>query len=172
MRLLSHAVVYACAVLVAACSPTYNWRELPMPGGQAVASFPCKPSRETRRVSLAGTAVEMTVLACSTDGVMFAIGTADVADPALVGPALAALQQAAVANVAGRAEPVPFSMAGATPHPQAGAWRVAGRMPDGRAVQEQVAVFSKGTRAYQLTMIAPALPPEPLQTFMSGIRWP
>jgi hypothetical protein len=47
---------------------------------------------------------------------------------------------------------------------------MAGRLPDGKAVEEQVAVFSRGTRVFQATLVGPSLPPEVAETFFGGLR--
>lgn len=157
-------------VLLSACSPTHNWREVTTPGGSLRAMFPCKPSQERRQVMLAQRRIDMTVLACETGGAMFAVGTADVVDPAALGPSLAALRSAAIANVAGQARTEPLALAGATPHPASGAWRIEGRLPDGRAVEVRVLVFPVGTRIYQVTLFAPRLSPEVAESFIGGLK--
>jgi hypothetical protein len=57
-----------------------------------------------------------------------------------------------------------------TPHPQSAQWRLSGRLPDGRAVQERVVVFSHGTRVYQATMLGAALDAEAQDTFFGALR--
>jgi len=111
--------------------------------------------------------------ACDAADVTYALGHADVGDPARVGPALQALRAAAVGNLGGQvATDRPLQVEGMTPQPHARLVEVRGQLPDGRPVQERVAVFSKGTRVFQVTMVGPALDAEASETFFSGIRLP
>ena len=98
---------------------------------------------------------------------------ADLGDPARIGPALQELLGAAVANLsAGPPRPLALDVEGATPHPAAQRVALEGRLPDGRAVQEQVAVFTKGTRVFQATAVGARLPEEGLEIFFGGLRTP
>jgi hypothetical protein len=170
MTLHRRAAVGLLAVLVAACSPTFNWREVKLPGGPGRAMFPCRPSHEQRQVPLAGRTVALTILSCRTGDTMFALGVADVGQPGQVGAALEALKSAAASNIGGMPVPVQTLVVdGATPHPAAGAYRLQGRLPDGRAVQARLAVFAQGTRVFQATVFAERPPGEPADTFFAGL---
>jgi hypothetical protein len=158
------------AALLAACSPTFNWREVKLPGAAGHAMFPCRPSREQRMVPLAGRPVALTILSCRTGETMFALGVADVGEPGQVGAALEALKGAAAANIGGM--PVPASapaVEGAASHAAAGSYRLQGRLPDGHAVQARLAVFTQGTRVYQATVFSQRLAAEPADTFFAGL---
>ena len=103
----------------------------------------------------------------------YALEFADLADPARVGPALEELGRALAANVQAAAPTAsaPLAVAGMTPNDRAAAWRVEGRLPDGRAVQERAALFAYGTRIYQATVVAARLPDdEALGNFFGGLR--
>jgi hypothetical protein len=156
---------------LAACSPTLDWRELrPEDSGLALL-MPCKPDRQSRRVALASTQVLMSLHACTTAGVTWAVAFADVGDPAKVGVALDELRAAAVANLgAGKTTGLSLNVAGATPQPASRRVQFDGRMPDGRAVTEQTAVFAKGTRVFQVVALGPVLEPEAVTTFFGSLR--
>jgi hypothetical protein len=135
--------------------------------------FPCKPKTDTRRVALAGPPVELAVFVCKTSDVTYALSHADVADPARVSAALQALRASAVANIGGRvASERSIQVEGMTPHPDARLLELAGKLPGGEAVQERVALFSKGTRVFQATMFGASLDAEASETFFSGLRLP
>jgi hypothetical protein len=157
---------------LAACTPALNWREVRPEGSQVRAMFPCKPASHARRVSIAGEALEMSMLACSADETVYALSSADVKDPARVGAALDELGRAAQANLqsAGGAASQPVAVTGMTPHPQSAQWRLSGHLPDGRAVQERVLLFSHGTRVYQATMLGARLDAEAQETFFGALR--
>ena len=163
----------AAVFTMSACAPALDWREVRPAGSQLRAMFPCKPASHARRVSLAQSTVEMSLYACSAGDLSYAIAFADLADPARVGPALDELGRALATNVqaAGAAASSPLQVAGMTPSEHAAAWRVEGRLPDGRAVQERAALFAYGTRVYQATVVGPRLSDEEaLANFFDGLR--
>lgn len=167
----------ALAILVlagelAGCSPRLDWREVRMSDTGLMALLPCRPASQARRLVLAGSEVEMSMLACTGDGVVYAVASADVAHPGRVGTAMAELQAAAARNLgAAPQSPVAFQVPGSTPNPQAGVTGFAGVLGDGRRVEERVAVFARGTRVYQATMVGPAVELEASETFFGGLRF-
>jgi hypothetical protein len=163
----------ACAVawLLTACAPALDWREVRPAGTVATLLMPCKPAIQERTLVLAGAPVRLSLLACTAEGQTWGLAHADVADPARVGAALAELRQAAAANVAGgTAEPVPLLVPGATPQAASLRVRFDGRLPDGRSVQVQVAVFAQGTRVFQATALGERLAAEASETFFGSVR--
>lgn len=163
-----------CALVLAgaACTPNLNWREIQPEGSELFAMFPCKPERFSRRLSLAGEAVEMRMSSCDVDGVTYAVAYASLQDPAKVNPALGELQAAAVRNLGGTAtEAAVPAINGMTPNHLAKRIDVAGRGTDGSAVQEQAVFFVKGLRVYQASMVGPKLNAEAIETFVAGLRF-
>lgn len=161
----------AAALACAACSPVLDWREVRPEGSGALALFPCKPRHETRQVALADRRVAMTFHACSAGGATWALGFADIGDPARVGAALDEVAAASARNLSAAAkEGAPVSVAGMTPQPRARRFAVEGALPDGRAVHAEVAVFSKGTRIYQAMVVTPKPQAEAMQTFFGALR--
>ena len=144
----------ACALLLG-CSPALDWREVRPPGSSAQLQFPCKPASHSRKVTLAGADVEMSLYACTVSGVSYALAFADMADPALVTLAIDELARAAHGNLAAAAPgaSTPLNVRGATPNRQSASWTVSGRLPDGRKVEERLALFAYGTRVYQATAV-------------------
>ncbi len=165
----------ALLVLISAlsgCSPRLDWREVRMPDAGLMALLPCRPASEARRLVLAGFEVEMSMLACTGDGVVYAVASADVAQPGRVGTAMAELHAAAARNLGAVPQSlVAFQVPGSTPNAQAGVTSFAGMLADGRRVEERVAVFARGTRVYQATMVGPAFEVEASETFFGGLRF-
>jgi hypothetical protein len=156
-----------------ACSPALNWREVRPEGSGAVVTLPCKPSREVRKVPLAGVVVPITVTACRAGSAMYALSFADVGEAGRVAPALQALREAAVGNLRGNVlASQPARVEGMTPDAQAQRLSIKGALPDGTQVQEQLAVFSKGTRVFQATLFGARLEPDAVETFFGGLRVP
>lgn len=174
-RLLRQAVA-ALVVMsgLAACVPALDWRELTLPGSGLHSLFPCRPVPQQREVTLAGTAVAMTLHACEAAGSTFAVAVADVADPALVGPALRALRETsagklgpATAQVASAGWPV----AGMTP--QADAARLSWAGLPGQPANWQVdsAWFARGTWVVQASVLGPVAA-EARANFFESLGWP
>jgi hypothetical protein len=165
------ALVLPAALGAGGCSPALDWREARTAGSGFVALFPCKPRTLTRTVPLAGAPVALSMHACSAGGVTWALAHADLGDPARVGPALSELRGSAAANIgAGAARELPLPIKGLTPNPASVRLRLEGRLPDGRAVVEQIALFSRGTVVLQATALGETLPDEAAETFFAALR--
>lgn len=161
------------AFALAACSPALDWRQVRPEDAGVEALFPCKPLTHARTVPLAGQPTRMMLHACSTGGLTFALTYADLQDPARVTPALGELRAAAASNLDGTEVVVGAMQApGMTPNPQALRLEVRGRRPDGSALAQQAALFTKGTRVYQASVIGTRLPQEAVDTFFTGLRLP
>jgi hypothetical protein len=161
----------AAAGFLTACAPALDWRDVRPTGTDAILLMPCKPVTQERSLALAGAPVRLSLLACTADGQTWGLAHADVTVPARVGAALDELRHAAAANVAGgTAEPMPLQVPGATPQAASVRVRFDGRLPDGRRVQMQVAVFAQGTRVFQATSLGERLAAEASETFFGSIR--
>ena len=91
------------AVLLCACSPTYDWRDIP--AGGALVLFPDKPQSQERNVELDGLKVDMNMQSAHIGNLSFALARVDLpagGDPA-VGPRLMnALRAAMMRNIDGK----------------------------------------------------------------------
>lgn len=154
------------------CSPALEWREVRPPDSSAQAQFPCKPASHARKVTLAGATVEMSLYGCAALQVSYALAFADMSDPALVTSALDELSRAAAAHLqtAQVAASAPLAVPGMTPNVQASLWTLHGRLPDGRPVQERLALFAYGTRVYQATAVGERLDPLAWDSFLAGLK--
>lgn len=162
----------ALAMTLAGCAPALDWRDLRPEGSSLRLQLPCKPSGQSRDLPLAGTRVNLALYACTADGQTWGLGVADVADPARVGAALAELVSSAVANLgAAPATALPLQVPGATPNAASGRSRLQGRLPDGKSVQMQVAVFTHGTQVFQATVLGEQLSDDAVQTFFASLRF-
>jgi hypothetical protein len=158
-------------VLMLACTPALDWRESRPAGSGMALLFPCKPDSHARQVRLGPDAVRLELHACTAAGATWALAFADMGDPARVGPALVELRTAASKNLsASEPHSLPFRVEGATPNPASQRVQFQGRMPDGRAVTEQVAVFAKGTRVFQVIAVGERLDAEAADSFFSSLR--
>lgn len=165
------AMSLAGALALGACAPALDWREIRPSGAGIVAMLPCKPSTFERQVQLAGRKVQLGLHACTAGSATWALAWADVGDPAVVTEALRELQSSARANVGAQpGRSLPLAPPGATPNPAMAREAITGRLPDGKAVEEQVGVFTRGTHVFQATVVAPRIDGEAADTFFAALR--
>jgi len=168
-RILHLSLLAACAMV--GCAPTLDWREVRPAGSQLLLLFPCKPSSQQRRVPLAGPPAMLTLHACSAGGQTWGLAVADVADPARVASALAALSASAMANIgAAPSKAANFTVRGATPSPASQRQLLQGKLPDGVRVTLHTAVFAHGTLVYQVSVLGEQETAEAADTFLEAVR--
>lgn len=167
-RVFSGGALVLVAGLVA-CSPTFNWREV-RPSTDLVALFPCKPDVTSRTLRLAGVKVAARMSSCSTGGMTFAVLHVDMANPALLVPAVAELKAGAVANLGGRSVSVSeggwAGIDGALPVQRL---VLAGQRPDGLEIHARAILFAHGLRVYQATVTGNDMDADAVDVFFSGL---
>jgi len=170
-----HAVLVRVAFLpclLSACTPALDWREVRLPDSQLKLLMPCKPVRQERRISLAGQEMPWTLHVCSADGVSWAVGTASLQDPAKIPRTLAALAEAAQANLgSGVGTTSKLHVPGATVYDGQVRRQLKGQRSDGAGIEMQLAVFARGLQVYQVSVLAAALPEEAAETFIGSLRF-
>ena len=155
-----------------ACSPTFDWRSVPLPETQLIAELPCRPARFQRDVTVAGVPLKLFMLSCETGGVTYGVATAEVADPARVDAVLYGLRDsAAVAIRSADSTAGALNLDGITPFSGNTSAHLHGRRPDGETIEESVRVFARGTRVYQASAVGPALSDTALRQFEEGLRF-
>ncbi|MBB6084688.1 hypothetical protein [Castellaniella defragrans] len=70
------AVVGCCAALLAACSPTFDWRPVAFGQDGAAGVLPDTPQAQTRPVAFEGRTLDLTMRSAQAGGVLFALGAA------------------------------------------------------------------------------------------------
>lgn len=164
--------VAALLLCLAACTPTFNWREVGAEPGGLHAMLPCKPDRGARNLPMGGRATEVSALGCDTGGATFALLTADVGDPLRTGEVLAQWKAATLANIRGSsAQERPFVPAGALPLAQSVRVTASGVRADGAKVESEAAYFARGSRVFQAVVYAAPIPADAAATFFSGLRF-
>ncbi|MFZ6843256.1 hypothetical protein [Undibacterium sp. RuTC16W] len=88
-------------MLLCACSPKFDWREVR--GGDAPYSvlLPAKPSTYSRTMQLEGVSLTMQMTGADTDGISFAIGSAKIDDATKIPAVLAAMKSGMLSNIHG-----------------------------------------------------------------------
>lgn len=158
---------------LSACSPALNWRELRAgTDGALKILLPCKPDRASRPMPLAGQDVDLHMLGCEADGLLFAVAWADVKDVQHTGPALAQWQAAMLATLQARVPQVqPFALKGASVQPAAVRVSAGGQHADGRAVQAQGLWFARGSQVFHAVVYGERLGADVSDSFFSGIEF-
>jgi len=160
------------ALAAAACSPTFNWRELRVEGTTLRTMLPCKPDKAMRKVPMGGADVELQVLGCQAGGATFAVLHATLQDPSRADEVLRQWNQATLANLQSTATSTrAFTLPGATPLPAAGRVSALGKRQDGSAVRGEAAYFARGPQVFQAVVYAGEPRPEWLQPFFDGLRF-
>lgn len=153
------------AMLLAACSPEYNWRQYDSPDAPYGVLFPDKPATYTRSVNLAGNNVEMTMTAAEVKNTVFAVGTGVAPDAATAQAALAAMKTAMVRNI-GAQVTEEKTQPGSTLDVQARGLR------NGQPMRLVGHFEARGTRFYQVIVLGPdgSVPDEQVEQFMTSFK--
>lgn len=167
-------VAASVASVLAACTPTFDWREARPAGGLTVL-FPCKPDPFVRRVALIGAPQPMSLWSCAADGATFAVSMVEAREPAEVPALLQRLQDALAGNLGGptpaAAQSVQASVPGATPQPLSKRLLLRGRAGDGQLIEAQGQFFSRGTLVFQATVLGRRLDEQAIDTFFSSLKF-
>lgn len=164
------------ALLLLACTPTFNWRALATEGAPLQALMPCKPDKAERMVPLAGEPTPLQMRSCDTGGMTFAIAWADVRDAGRVAAALDGWRRASLAAV--QAPTALADDAGARWAAQIGGASLAiglqatGRDHRGQPVQMQAVHATRGTYIVQAAVYGSRLDERAAATFFEGLRLP
>lgn len=163
----------AALLSLAACSPTFNWREWPVPGTPLRALMPCKPESASRTVPMVGAPVELHMHACETGGLRFAlawaeIGRADQVPAALAAWPLASLQTLRVTAASADDPRLAWAVEvkGAS---QVRGVRAQGTDPQGRPVLMQAVYFASGTQVFQAAVYGARLDDGATEAFFAGL---
>ena len=163
------AALLIATAMLAACSPTLNWREVRPEGTRLALLLPCKPDKAQKTVPLGGPATPLSMLGCDAGGATFAVAVAQLDDASQAVPVLAQWQNLTLANMkAGPARVSPLKLPGAV---DARLVTAQGRRADGTAVSGQAAYFAQGGQAFQVVLYADRITPEVAETFFSSLKF-
>ena len=98
---LRNTVFIASLLLLSACSPKFDWREVRSETASYIVALPTKPTTYTRKIDLKGIPVSMTMIASEVDGITFAVGSAALPDAVQAQVSLMAMKTAMVNNIGG-----------------------------------------------------------------------
>lgn len=170
--LMTRVMAAGLLLLLAACNPVFNWREVRPDNTALSLLLPCKPDKAQRSVPLGGRPTELAMLGCDAGDATFAVAVATLDDAAQAAAVLAGWQTATLVNLkaAGGGQTSPLTLAGADALPPAVLVRASGQRANGRAVQSQAAYFSQGRQVFQAVIYADQMDPEAAETFFSSLK--
>jgi hypothetical protein len=175
------AGIVTALVLLAACSPKFDWREVRSADGGFVVHLPDKPQTVARAIDFDGGRIEMTMTSTGVGPTMFAVGVARLpaqatADPAAVGRTVAFFRDALVRNIGGSVmsqRSAPLAATGGRTLRAAEAVAAHGKIgADGRAAQLAARFYVADDRVYQVVALGAEgeLSDDVLETFFSSFR--
>lgn len=168
----------AAMLLLGACSPEYNWREVRSREHGYAVMLPARPASMTRQIRLRGFEVTMAMQGARAGGAAFTVAAAALPDDsrATREEAVASMRAAMVRNIAGTerasaAAKVDVVDAGGAACGRLDASRIEvhGRMREER-VAMHAGFVAHGARAYQWVVLGGAPDPEQVRTFLDSFR--
>lgn len=171
-------VAALAALVLAACAPEYNWRELRSVDHGWSVMLPGKPATLSRRIRLDAVEVEMTMQGAKVGDTSFTVAVAELPEdtPAARAAALAAMRTGMLRNIEGTVQ-AQRDTAVAAIDP---AGTAVGELPalrleargtvKGRAVSLSAGFAAEGARAWQWVVIGPEVDREEAATFLDSFR--
>jgi hypothetical protein len=166
------------AIALGACSPVFNWREVPIADDGLVALLPCKPDRATRNLPLGGgsASVSVDMTGCEAGGATFAVAHATAEDAAQAESWMRAWRSATHNQLAGAViveTPATLPRAAALPAPVRLEARQEGAGGPGPAhILWFVQQGAGKTALYQATVLGRPASADPPALFFEGLRLP
>ncbi len=162
-RVVRVCVMLASAVVLAACSPRYDWREVHDTDGGYAVTYPAKPTQDAREVKFASGALPMRMQAARVDAALFAVGVVTLPsdDATLRQTVLAELQQGLLANVneaAAKPAQVMVRQAGDAPAVPGLAVAAQGVASDKTPRYVAARFVGRGNHVYQVVVLATKAP--------------
>lgn len=168
------AAALSLGIMLAACSPKYDWRDYSSPDSPYRVMFPGKPATYTRSVNLDGMKVDMTMTATEVEGATYAVGSAQAPDAAQARAALDAMKTALVRNIGATTatEKSQASAVGGSGTSALSSNVAASGVVNGVPMRLVGHFEARGNRFYQVVVIGPAksIEPEPTEQFISSFK--
>jgi hypothetical protein len=166
MKKLTLALVMAAAL--SACSPKYDWRDYRSNDAPYAVLFPGKPASQTRSIKLDQLDVSMTMTAAEIDGVIFAVGSAQLPDAAQAPAAVEAMKTALVKNIGATITSSKAASAG----PQTMLDVEASGSQNGEAMRLIGRFIAKDKRIYQVIVMGRSknIEQETVETYLSSFK--
>jgi hypothetical protein len=157
-------VIIVLSILLAACSPKFDWRDVRGTEAPFTVLLPAKPGALSREMTLSGVKLNLHMTAADVDNISFSVGAAKLDDPSKIPEVLAAMQKGMISNI--RGTPANESVV-------AGQDVVSyGTLSNGQPVKLVGRFVARGAWVYQIVIIGKdkLLTPEVVDTFMTSFK--
>ena len=171
IRLIAAA---SLVLMLTACNPAFNWRDVRPEGTNLALLMPCKPETAIKKVPMGGQTTSLQLLGCDAGDLTFALASADVADAAQVPAVLAAWQQLTLVNMkAAKADSVlALQVKGKGGAATPAVWvKASGQRADGTKVAGQAVYFAQGPTVFQAVIYGAQIKPDVADTYFSGMKF-
>ncbi|MFZ6862087.1 hypothetical protein ACO0K7_05595 [Undibacterium sp. Ji67W] len=155
------ALIFLSILLLSACNPTFNWREIHSNDAPFSVLMPGKADSFSQDIQLAGVPVKMTMTATDVGGLNFAVGSVKLADASKTDEVLGAMQNGMIKNIQGNiTKPVTATNT---------VLEVQGKV-GGSDVVMAARFLNHGSWVYQVIVLGPQnkMSPDVIETFMSS----
>ncbi|TAL99937.1 MAG: hypothetical protein EPN70_23730 [Paraburkholderia sp.] len=170
--------VLTAAGVLAACTPTYDWRTVTNNASGYSVDLPAKPGADQRDVGIDGTPMRMRMQTAEADDVLFVVGTVELPDarPETQQRVIAFLRAGLARNV-GLSPDAPGAHDVAVPLAAGGSvegieMRLTGKAGASAASRTiHARLVARGTHVYEVAIVGRALPPvEQIDQFFGSFR--
>jgi hypothetical protein len=173
LKLVSPALI----LLLCACTPALNWRDVRLEdanGSALKAALPCKPDHATRKQQLGDIQVDLSMMGCVANEATFTLSRIPLSNPLDAPKVLAAWQAAGAANVKAKpATTTAAAVSGAGAWPSAARVTLEGNISQG-TIQAHMLWFAKqtatGVTLYQAALYGKQPSNEAVTTFFESLQ--
>lgn len=152
------------------CTPALNWRAVNLDG--ISTWLPCKPDRAQRELEIGGQKIQMEMMGCEAQGVMYAVSHARVPNASESQAVTVAWQNASFKQMlAGTPQQTVFQTRGEKPA-TGQFFKLTGARSNGQVLEAQLAWLVFGNEIYHLAMYAQAISSEQADPFFSEVKIP
>ncbi len=174
---LRRTAFVAASIALAACSPTFNWRDAPVGDAGVIVLLPCKPDHATRQVPLGTEAVPVDMAGCKAGGATFAVAHATASSAEQAESWMRAWRAAIRTRLAStQVVEAPAAVPRAAASPAPARLDTQGPPAESRGEAAHVLWFAQqrpdGMAIYQATVLGSPSSSDALATFFEGIRIP
>ncbi len=169
------AALLSAGFLLAACSPTYDWRTIMNNDNGYTVDLPAKPTTDERQIDIGGTPMKMSMQIAEAGDAVFAVGTVMLPsdDPQVQRTALDFLRSGLAHNLGtqpdARAAEIPLAVGGQVPGFEMTFTGKAGPKQELRTMHARL--VAKGRHVYQAAVIASKEPPpEQVEQFFGSFK--
>ena len=160
----------ALCLVLGACSPALNWRNVDFAGIQA--ALPCKPDQAERPVSLAGIELRLAMVGCEADGGLYAISHLRLAQDAQAQAVIDAWRMQAMQAMGSTGLPLTTPLPALGARPALMVYQASGNNPRGQAVQARWTWVQRDRDIYHWALYAPVIRAEMEEPFFRAFQWP